>query len=39
LSDGIPTIGKEPYVWLRLHGPKKAFWKKTFKMPGVELVD
>jgi hypothetical protein len=37
-SNWIPTRGKEPYVWLRLYGPEEAFWKKTFKMPDVELV-
>jgi len=39
LSDGIPTMDKKPYVRLRLYGPEEAFWKKTFKMPDVELVD
>jgi hypothetical protein len=37
-SNWIPTMDKEPYVWLRLYGPEEAFWKKTFKMPDVELV-
>jgi hypothetical protein len=37
-SNWIPTTGKEPYVWLRLYGPEEALWKKTFKMPDVELV-
>jgi len=36
-SNWIPTMGKEPYVWLRLYGPEEAFWKKSFKMPDVEL--
>jgi len=22
----IPTMGKEPYLWLRLYGPAEAFW-------------
>jgi hypothetical protein len=35
---GIPTLGKEPYVWLRLYGPEEAFWNKSFKMPDVEIV-
>jgi len=35
----IPTMGKEPYLWLRLYGPEEAFWDKTFKMPDVELVN
>jgi hypothetical protein len=38
-SNWIPTMGKEPYLWLRLYGPEEAFWNKTFKMPDVELVD
>ena len=37
-SNWIPTLGKEPYVWLRLYGPEVAFWNKSFKMPDVELV-
>jgi hypothetical protein len=37
-SNWIPTMGKKPYIWLRLYGPGEAFWKKTFKMPDVELV-
>jgi hypothetical protein len=37
-SNWIPTMGKEPYVWLRLYGPEEAFWKKTFVMPDVEPV-
>lgn len=37
-SNWIPTMGKEPYVWLRLYGPAAAFWNKTFKMPDAELV-
>ena len=38
-SNWIPTMGKKPYVWLRLYGPDEAFWNKTFKMPDVELVN
>jgi hypothetical protein len=38
-SNWIPTMGKEPYVWLRLYGPQEAFWNKSFKMPDVELVN
>ncbi len=38
-SNWIPTMGKKPYVWLRLYGPDESFWKKTFKMPDVELVN
>jgi len=37
-SNWIPTLGKEPYVWLRLYGPEETFWNKSFKMPDVELV-
>jgi hypothetical protein len=37
-SNWIPTMGKEPYVWLRLYGPQEAFWKKTFVMPDVEVM-
>ena len=37
-SNWIPTLGKEPYIWLRLYGPEEAFWNKSFKMPDVELV-
>ena len=37
-SNWIPTMGKEPYPWLRLYAPEEAFWNKTFKMPDVELV-
>lgn len=38
-SNWIPTMGKTPYLWLRLYGPDDAFWNKTFKMPDVELVN
>jgi hypothetical protein len=38
-SNWIPTMGKEPYLWLRLYAPEETFWKKTFKMPDVELVN
>lgn len=38
-SNWIPTMGKEPYLWLRLYGPDEPFWNKTFKMPDVELVN
>ncbi|HME22300.1 MAG TPA: DUF1254 domain-containing protein [Acetobacteraceae bacterium] len=38
-SNWIPTMGKEPYVWLRLYGPEEAFWNKSFKMPDVERVN
>jgi hypothetical protein len=38
-SNWIPTMNKEPYVWLRLYGPEPAFWNKSFKMPDVELVN
>ena len=38
-SNWIPTMGKEPYVWLRLYGPEEAFWNKSFKMPDVELMN
>jgi hypothetical protein len=38
-SNWIPTMGKEPYLWLRLYGPEEAFWNKTFEMPDVELVN
>jgi hypothetical protein len=38
-SNWIPTMGKEPYVWLRLYGPEEAFWSKAFKMPDVELMN
>jgi hypothetical protein len=37
-SNWIPTMGKKPYIWLRLYGPGEAFWKKTFTMPDVEIV-
>jgi len=37
-SNWIPTMGKEPYVWLRLYGPEEAFWTKSFKMPDAEEV-
>jgi hypothetical protein len=37
-SNWIPTADKEPYPWLRLYGPDEAFWKRTFRMPDVELV-
>jgi hypothetical protein len=32
-SNWIPTMGKEPYIWLRLYGPEEAFWKKTLTSP------
>jgi hypothetical protein len=38
-SNWIPTMGKEPYLWLRLYAPEEAFWTKAFKMPDVELVN
>jgi hypothetical protein len=38
-SNWIPTMGKKPFVWLRLYGPDEAFWNKEFKMPDVELVN
>jgi hypothetical protein len=38
-ANWLPTMGKEPYLWLRLYGPEEAFWDKTFKMPDVELVN
>ncbi|MCP1760136.1 DUF1254 domain-containing protein [Bradyrhizobium japonicum] len=38
-TNWIPTMDKEPYLWLRLYGPQDAFWTKTFKMPDVELVN
>jgi hypothetical protein len=38
-SNWIPTMGKKPYLWLRLYGPEQAFWSKSFKMPDVELVN
>jgi hypothetical protein len=38
-SNWIPTMGKEPYLWLRLYAPEDAFWSKSFKMPDVELVN
>lgn len=37
-SNWIPTMGKTPYLWLRLYAPEEAFWNKSFKMPDVELV-
>jgi hypothetical protein len=38
-SNWIPTMGKEPYLWLRLYAPEESFWNKSFKMPDVELVN
>jgi hypothetical protein len=38
-SNWIPTMRKEPYLWLRLYAPEEPFWNKTFKMPDVEPVD
>jgi hypothetical protein len=29
-ANWIPTMGKEPYRWLRLYGPEEAFWTKRF---------
>jgi hypothetical protein len=37
-SNWIPPENKEPYLWLRFHGPEEPFWDKSFKMPDVELV-
>lgn len=37
-TNWIPTMGKEPYLWLRLYAPEEAFWSKTFKMPDLELM-
>jgi hypothetical protein len=38
-SNWIPTMGKTPYLWLRLYAPEETFWNKTFKMPDLELVN
>src|SRR6516164_1929799 len=38
-SNWIPTMGKEPYLWLRLYAPEEAFWQKSFKMPDLERMD
>jgi hypothetical protein len=38
-ANWIPTMGKEPYLWLRLYGPEEAFWNKSFQMPDVELLN
>jgi hypothetical protein len=38
-TNWIPTMGREPYLWLRLYGAEDTFWTKTFKMPDVELVN
>ena len=38
-SNWLSTEGKRPYVWLRLYGPGKAFWDKTFVMPYVKRLD
>jgi hypothetical protein len=38
-SNWLPTEGKYPYLWLRLYGPGKAFWDKTFVMPDVTRLD
>ena len=35
----IPTADKIPVIWLRLYGPDEPFWKTTFKMPDIELVN
>jgi hypothetical protein len=37
-TNWIPTMGKEPYLWLRLYAPEEPFWSKTFKMPDIQLV-
>jgi len=31
-TNWIPTMGKEPRLWLRLHGPEDAFWTKTLSL-------
>lgn len=38
-SNWIPTMGKEPYLWLRLYGPEEAFWNKSFKLPDLDQVN
>jgi hypothetical protein len=38
-TNWLPTMGQEPYLWLRLYGPEEAFWDKTLKMLDVELVN
>jgi hypothetical protein len=38
-SNWIPSMGKTPYLWLRLYAPEEAFWNKTFVMPDMERVD
>jgi hypothetical protein len=38
-TNWIPTMGKEPYLWLRLYAPEEAFWNKSFQMPDLELVN
>jgi hypothetical protein len=37
-SNWIPSMDKKPVIWLRLYGPDEPFWKKTFTMPDIELV-
>lgn len=37
-SNWIPTMGKTPFLFLRLYSPQEAFWSKSFKMPDVDLV-
>lgn len=38
-SNWIPTMGKEPYLWLRLYGPEEAFWNKSFKLPDLDQLN
>jgi hypothetical protein len=38
-TNWMPTMGKEPYLWLRFYGPEEAFWNKSFKMPDVKLMN
>lgn len=38
-SNWLPTMGKTPYLWLRLYGPEPAFWDKSFKMPDPVRLD
>lgn len=30
-STWMPTMGKEPYLWLRLYGPDEAFFEQVLQ--------
>jgi hypothetical protein len=38
-TNWLPTAGEDFFLILRLYGPEKAFFDKTWKMNDIELVN